>query len=131
MKPRPEVKTAQLAEFISSAQSMPGKITGLRSLKAGTPQLPTASRSQGFGMAVVAVLEQLEDLEMYTNHPIHVEYVYHVRSFYRRKACAHRTPFDGGFWAGHLAGLTYHYRLHEKFGTLFDDMLAYDMEFWE
>lgn len=75
MKPKPEAKTTQLADFISSAQSLAGKIPRLRSLKAGTPQLSTATRSQGFSMAVVAVLEKAEDLEFYTSHPIHVAYV--------------------------------------------------------
>lgn len=39
-------------------------------------------------MAVVAVLEQLEDLEVYIKHPIHVEYVHRVRGFHRIESCA-------------------------------------------
>ncbi|KAJ9605455.1 hypothetical protein H2200_010112 [Cladophialophora chaetospira] len=94
MKPKPEVTQAQLAEFASTGQAMVGKIPGLRSFKSGQPLPSTASRSQGFSMAVVAVLEKAEELEAYTSHPVHVSF-------------------------------------HERFKNLYEDMLAYDMEFSE
>ena len=85
MKPTSEAHPAQLADFVKAAQSLPGKIAGLRSLKAGTPQVSTAPRTQGFKMAVVAVLENPEDLESYDNHPVHVAYAFPVFSFIGEK----------------------------------------------
>jgi hypothetical protein len=53
---------------------MPGKIPGLRSLKAGPPQSSTAGRGKGFSLAVIAVLETPSDFAIYVDHPIHVAY---------------------------------------------------------
>ena len=47
-------------------------VIGLRSIKIGPPHPSTAHRGKGFDMAVVAVLEQAEDIKVYAEHPAHL-----------------------------------------------------------
>ncbi|KAL7906618.1 hypothetical protein GGI35DRAFT_458511 [Trichoderma velutinum] len=51
---------------------MVGKIPGLISLSANPPVPLSASRSKGFDMGIVAVLESSEYLGSYSAHPAHL-----------------------------------------------------------
>lgn len=111
-----DVTEAQLADFTSSVQSLVGQIPGLQTLKAGYPYPSTASRTHGFNVAVIALLERSEDLQVYTDHPAHTRYV-EVDMFHMP--------------ASRSMTLMFHDRLQDRLVHLFEDMLAYDLEFSE
>jgi len=54
---------------------MVGHIPGLLKLEFNKPLPSTAHRGQGFDMGLVATLEKEDDVKVYAEHPVHLEYV--------------------------------------------------------
>lgn len=54
---------------------MVGQIPGLLKLEVNKPLPSTAHRGQGFDMGLVAILEKADDVKVYAEHPVHLEYV--------------------------------------------------------
>ncbi len=131
MKPKPDVTSEQLADFVTHVQSLVGKIPGLHSLKAAKPYPLTAYRAQGFSMGVIAVLDKPEDLQVYTDHPAHARYVYLDFILLVQISWSEQLRVDCGRQLGRFRRLICYARLHELGLKLYDDMLAYDMEFSE
>ncbi|KAF2757704.1 hypothetical protein EJ05DRAFT_476918 [Pseudovirgaria hyperparasitica] len=72
-KRKPEVSDGQIATWKAAASGMVGRIPGLHSLKVGPPHASTAHRSQGFNVAVIAVLDGADTIKVYAEHPVHLE----------------------------------------------------------
>ncbi|KAK5679934.1 hypothetical protein LTS10_007882 [Elasticomyces elasticus] len=72
-KLKPQVTATQVSEWADMAKNMVGKIPGLIKLEANTPLPATASRGNGYNMALVATLERPEDVKVYAEHPEHLK----------------------------------------------------------
>ncbi|GAQ10692.1 hypothetical protein ALT_8013 [Aspergillus lentulus] len=70
---KPGVTQAQLANWVTVAESMVGRIPGLVSLKAGQPLPISVPRAKGFDMGIVAVMESPDAVASYATHPVHLE----------------------------------------------------------
>ena len=66
---------AQLSAWAKEAKAMVGQIPGLSKLEINKPLPSTAHRGQGFDMALVAILEKADDVQVYAEHRAHLEYV--------------------------------------------------------
>ena len=110
MKPKPNVTEEQLADLVNYLQSMVGRIPGLRSLKAAKAHPSTAHRAQSFSMGVIAVLDTLEDLQVYTDHPVHAPYVDLFFTLPLQIVQSKQTQIDGGSQQERARSLTCDYQ---------------------
>ncbi|KAF3392117.1 hypothetical protein DPV78_010372 [Talaromyces pinophilus] len=62
---KPEVTDTQISEWSSMAKSQLGQVPGLISIEANKPLPVSVSRTKGYDMALVAVLEGPEFVEGY------------------------------------------------------------------
>lgn len=106
---KPEVTDTQISEWSAMAKSQLGQVPGLLSIEANKPLPVSVSRTKGYDMALVAVLEGPEFVEGYAKFAAQSQYV----SFPLR--C-----MDGGLMI---------YRAQTFREQLFDDTIAFDLQF--
>lgn len=73
---KPEVTDTQISEWSSMAKSQLGQVPGLISIEANKPLPVSVSRTKGYDMALVAVLEGPEFVEGYAKFAAQSQYVF-------------------------------------------------------
>ncbi|PYH92812.1 hypothetical protein BO71DRAFT_382773 [Aspergillus ellipticus CBS 707.79] len=67
------VTTSDIEGWSQVMKTIVGKIPGLLEVHTNPPLAATASRAKGFDMGLVAILEKPEDVQVYMEHPVHLE----------------------------------------------------------
>ncbi|PVH69130.1 stress responsive A/B barrel domain protein [Cadophora sp. DSE1049] len=70
---KPGIPTDKINTWKLLAKQLKGKIPGLIELHTNTLVPATAARAKGFDMALVAILESMDDILSYAKHPAHLE----------------------------------------------------------
>lgn len=83
LKGTPEQRKEVASKFSDALMELPGKIECLRSMEVGLNCNP----DECWDLVLIAVVDNMQDLSTYANHPLHIAAASIIKDFKEDRAC--------------------------------------------